>query len=176
MPMSRGSILKPWAEHDPQSYSTGQALVRTHFHSVLNACLTRYLKYSITSSVRSQDSLNVILYVSDSHNIIGNYLGWEFIKRHWPYLEKKSGSFFFESESVITSATYSRFGNDAFFGDFIVRTTMSFATEKYLQEVHVCIFLFEESLKGVALMALKLVYKWGGGGGGANKISSSDLP
>ena len=53
--------------------------------------LERTLEYAISPSVRSQDTLGLIASVME--NPRGTKLAWDFVRRHWPDLEKVSGGF-----------------------------------------------------------------------------------
>jgi aminopeptidase N/puromycin-sensitive aminopeptidase len=53
--------------------------------------LQRTLDFSISTDVRSQDALQLVTNVL--HNPAGQSLAWEFIRQHWPELEKVGGPF-----------------------------------------------------------------------------------
>src|ERR1019366_4216292 len=53
--------------------------------------LQRTLDFAISPDVRSQDSLNVI--TSVMRNPVGRELAWDFVRQHWPAIEKAGGPF-----------------------------------------------------------------------------------
>ena len=53
--------------------------------------LQRTLEFAISSEVRSQDSLSVI--TSVMRNPAGRDLAWDFVRQHWPEVEKAGGPF-----------------------------------------------------------------------------------
>jgi len=53
--------------------------------------LQRTLDYAISPDVRSQDALGLIARVMD--NPAGQKLAWDFVRQHWPAIEKSGGPF-----------------------------------------------------------------------------------
>jgi aminopeptidase N len=53
--------------------------------------LQRTLEYAISPSVRTQDTLGLIASVMENPN--GRKLAWDFVRSHWPDLEKVGGGF-----------------------------------------------------------------------------------
>jgi aminopeptidase N/puromycin-sensitive aminopeptidase len=53
--------------------------------------LQRTLNYAISPDVRSQDALGLIARVMD--NPAGQKLAWDFVRQHWPAIEKSGGPF-----------------------------------------------------------------------------------
>jgi len=62
--------------------------------------LERSLNFAISPDVRSQDALQLVGRVLD--NPAGRKVGWDFIRQHWPQLEKAGGPF---ASARVVSAT-----------------------------------------------------------------------
>jgi aminopeptidase N/puromycin-sensitive aminopeptidase len=62
--------------------------------------LQRTLDFSISPDVRSQDALQLVTGVLD--NPAGEKLAWDFVRQHWPELEKAGGPF---ASAQIVNAT-----------------------------------------------------------------------
>jgi aminopeptidase N len=62
--------------------------------------LQRTLEFSISPDVRSQDALQLVTGVLD--NPAGEKLAWDFVRQHWPELEKAGGPF---ASAQIVNAT-----------------------------------------------------------------------
>ncbi|XP_021377931.1 uncharacterized protein LOC110466016 isoform X1 [Mizuhopecten yessoensis] len=68
--------------------------------------LRLYLNMALNSTyVRSQDTLTVIIHVSD--NQIGNSMAWEFMVENWKYLRASFGGAWFSFDKLVTSLTKS---------------------------------------------------------------------
>eukprot|EP00731_Ephydatia_muelleri_P032158 Em0023g665a len=61
--------------------------------------LNRYLAYSLSDNVRSQDTLSVIQAVSSTVN--GRYLAWYFVRNNWSVLLSRYGTGSFSLTSLI---------------------------------------------------------------------------
>jgi hypothetical protein len=94
--------------------------------------LERTLEFAISPDVRSQDALQLV--TSVLANPAGQKLGWDFIRQHWPEMEKAGGPFA-SAEVVDATKVFCDAGMRDQVTDFFAAHKIAAAERTYKQSI-----------------------------------------